>query len=190
MKRMGILGGTFNPVHMGHLTVAQMVHEKLKLDRVIFVPSHIPPHKKSTNIASPQDRLHMLRLAIRGNPTFEVSNYEIQKKGKSYSIDTIHYFHERYPHRTKFFFIIGIDLLPTLHRWKRVEEMLKMVTFVAVNRPGFKKRTAKIKVRIVNVPVVQTSSTFVRQRIMAGKTIKFLVPDTVLDYIERNKLYQ
>ena len=189
MKRIGILGGTFNPIHIGHLTIAQMVHEQLKLDKVIFVPSNLPPHKTSKNVASPSDRHHMIRLAIKGNSRFEISDFEIKRKGKSYSIGTVNHFRERYQRGTKFFFIIGDDLLPTLHTWKCVDEILAIVSFVAVNRPGFKGKKPKIKVKSISVPGLQTSSSYVRQRITSGKTVKYLVPDNVFQYIEQRKLY-
>lgn len=190
MKRIGILGGTFNPIHVGHLTIAQMVHEQLKLDKVIFVPSNLPPHKSNNNVASNKDRYHMVRLAVRGNPRFEVSDYEIKKGGKSYSVETVNYFRDRYPRGTKLFFIIGNDLLPMLRTWKRIDEILKIVSFVSVNRPGFKEEKSKIKVKSITVPGLQTSSSYVRKRITAGKTVKYLVPENVLSYIEKTRLYK
>ena len=189
MKRIGILGGTFNPIHIGHLTIAEMVHEQLKLDKIIFVPSNLPPHKNSKNVASAKDRYHMVCLGVRGNPRFEVSDYEIKKRGKSYSIETVSCFRDRYPAGTKLFFIIGSDLLPTLRTWKRINEILKIVSFVSVNRPGFKGKKSKVKLRSITVPGLQTSSSYVRKRITSGKTVKYLVPDNVLRYIEQKKLY-
>ena len=144
MNRIGILGGTFNPVHIGHLTIAQMVHEQLELDKVIFVPSNLPPHKSSKRVVSSKDRCHMLRLAIKGNSHFDISDFEVKKRGKSFSIDTVSYLRDRYPCGTKLFFIIGSDLLEALHTWKRIDEMLKIATFVAVNRPGYKEKKSKI----------------------------------------------
>jgi nicotinate-nucleotide adenylyltransferase len=190
MKRIGILGGTFNPIHVGHLTVAQMVHEQLNLDKVIFVPSNLPPHKTWKYVAPTKDRLHMIRLAIKGNPHFEVSDFEIKKEGKSYSIETVTHFRDHFPRGTKFYFIIGSDLLPTLHTWKRIDEVRKMVSFVAVNRAGFKETKSKVKVKLITIPGLQTSSSYVRQRITLGKTVRYLVPDNILNYIERKKLYR
>jgi len=190
MKRIGILGGTFNPIHIGHLTIAEMVHEQLKLDKVIFVPSNLPPHKSSHNVASSQERYNMVNLAIKGNPRFEVSDFEITREGKSYSIETVNHFRCRYPKKTKIFFIIGNDLLPTLRTWRRIDEILKVVSFVTVNRPGFKEKKSKIKVKTISVPGLQTSSSYVRSRITMGKTVKYLIPDNVLTYITKNKLYK
>lgn len=190
MKRIGILGGTFNPIHIGHLTIAQIVRERLKLDKVIFVPSCLPPHKSGKNVIGAKDRYHMVRLAVKGNPAFGVSDFEMKRGGKSYSIDTIGYFRGRYPRGTKFFFIVGSDLLPTLHTWKRVDEILKTASFVAVDRPGFKSQKTTIKVKSIAVGGLHTSSSYVRRRIMAGRTVKYLVPDNVLKYIDQKKLYR
>ena len=190
MKRIGILGGTFNPIHVGHLTIAQMAHEKLGLDKVIFVPSNLPPHKVSNYVASSQDRYRMVRLAIQGNPHFEVSDFEIKRTGKSFTIETVSYFRDHFPPRTKLYFIIGNDLLPTLHTWKRIGDILKIVSFVSVNRPGFKEKKSDIKVKTISVPGLQTSSSCVRNRITMGKTVKYLIPDNVMTYIERNNLYR
>lgn len=190
MKRIGILGGTFNPIHIGHLTIAQMVHERLGLDKVLFVPSNLPPHKSGKNVASAKDRYHMVRSAIRGNPYFEISDFEIKKKGRSFSVETVSYFCGQYPRGTKFFFIIGSDLLSTLHTWRRVDDILKIVSFVAVHRPGFKEKKSKVKARLITIPGLQTSSSYVRERIISGKTVKYLVPDNVLKYIEDKKLYR
>lgn len=190
MKRIGILGGTFNPIHMGHLTIAQMVQEQFRLDKVLFIPSHLPPHKGSQNVAAARDRYAMVRSAVRGNPNFAVSDFEIKRKGKSYSIDTLIFLQDRFPKKTKFYFIIGGDLLSTLHTWKRIDELLKIVTFVAVNRPGFRIRPRfKRKVKFITVPGIHISSSDVRSRIWSGKTVKYLVPDSVRRYIEKRRLY-
>lgn len=190
MKRVGILGGTFNPIHIGHLTIAQMVREQLRLDKVLFVPSNLPPHKSGKNVVSAKDRYHMVHLAIRGNSYFEASDFEIQKEGKSYSVETAKYFRDQYPRGTKFFFIIGSDLLSTLHMWKRVDEILEIVSFIAVHRPGFNGKKSKVKAQLITIPGLQTSSSYVRQRITSGKTVKYLVPDSILKYIADKKLYK
>jgi len=190
MTRIGILGGTFNPIHIGHLTIAEMARERMSLDKVIFIPSYLPPHKSGKDIASAIDRYRMLRLAVQGNPKFDVSDFEIKKEGKSYSVDTVRHLRKKNPRAAKFFFIIGSDLLPGLHTWKNIEELKKMVVFISVNRPGFRGKPTRIKVRSVSVPGLQTSSTFARRRLLTGKTVKYLVPDKVLDYIRKNKLYK
>jgi len=190
MTRIGILGGTFNPIHIGHLTIAQMVREQIKLDKVLFIPSNLPPHKSRKHMVSAKDRYHMVRLAIRDNPHFEISDFEIKKEGKSYSIDTVSYFRDLFERGTKFFFIVGSDLLPTLHTWRQINEIQKIVSFVAVHRPGFKGKKSKVKVKLITIPGLQTSSSYVRQRIISGKTVKYLVPDNVAQYITAKKLYR
>ena len=190
MKRIGILGGTFNPVHIGHLTIAQMVCQQVGLDRVVFIPSYLPPHKSGKNVISARDRYHMLRLAVKGNPKFRTNDFEIKKGGRSYSVETVKYLRKEYPRGTKFFFIIGSDLLPRLYTWKDIHELKKMVTFLSVSRPGFRRKKSKIRVRSITVPGLHTSSTFARQRLLAGKTVKYLVPENVLRYIQKKKLYR
>ena len=135
-ERIGILGGTFDPVHIGHMAIAQKALEKCRLDKVIFVPSALPPHKKMPRLASAWDRYRMVALAAQGNPRFEVSDYEVQKGGKSYSIDTVCHFRAQYPAETKLFFIIGEDNVDTLETWKEIDRIIEIVTFIVVNRPG------------------------------------------------------
>jgi len=136
MKRIGILGGTFNPIHIGHLAIAEWSYEKLKLDKVIFVPTYLPPHKSSRGVIDAKTRYKMVELAIKDNPHFEISDFEIKKGGKSYSIDTVRYFSEKFNKDTKLYFIIGEDCLSTLHKWKEIEKLVSLASFVVVNRPG------------------------------------------------------
>ncbi len=189
-ERIGILGGTFDPVHIGHMAIAQKALEKCRLDKVIFVPSALPPHKKMPRLASAWDRYRMVALAVQGNPRFEVSDYEVQKGGKSYSIDTVCHFRARYPAETKLFFIIGEDNVDTLETWKEIDRIIEIVTFIVVNRPGFRHHQKKIKFQSVMLPGMDISSSYLRRAIAQGKTIKYLVPDKVLEYIEQNQLYK
>src|SRR5690348_5114005 len=115
-----------------------MAQEKAGLDKVIFVPAFIPPHKTVNHLAAPKDRLAMVRLAIADNPSFAVSDYEIKKGGRSFSIETVRYFRQIYKNKAKLYFIIGGDSLVTLPTWRQIDELLKLVTFIAVNRPGYK----------------------------------------------------
>jgi len=187
VKRIGLFGGTFNPIHIGHLAMAQMVSEKFSLDKIVFVPSHWPPHKSRKNVISARHRYRMVRLAVKGNANFTVSDYEIKKRGKSYSIHTIEYFRKRHPKRTKFFFIIGGDSLTTLNKWKRIQEILKLVTFIAVRRKGFHPRK-KGNVRLIDLDL-RISSSDLRSRLKQGKSIKYLTPDSVDQYIRKCRLY-
>lgn len=189
MKRIGILGGTFNPIHIGHLMIAQAVLEKSRLDKVIFVPSCLPPHKSGRNLIDARHRLRMARLAVRGNRHFEVSSFEILKGGKSYSVDTLRYFRRRYP-GAKLFFIIGSDHIAKLHTWKNIQEVIRIVSFIAVYRPGFRTIRSQIRIKSMIIPGVHTSSSDIRRRLVAGKTVKHLIPENVLRYIRKHKLYR
>jgi len=189
VKRIGILGGTFNPIHIGHLLIAEEARSKLKLDKVIFVPANLPPHKTSKSLISSKDRYKMVQLATRSNPNFEVSNYEIKKTGKSYSVDTVNYFHKKFPKKTKLYFIIGGDSYQTLDKWRQIDDILKKVTFVTVNRPGYKGVKHKIKSYQIEMPEVNAASSDLRRRIVLGKSIKYLLPESVIRYIKKRKLY-
>ena len=138
-ERIGILGGTFNPIHFGHLLIAQDAMEQLRLDRVKFIPSAQPPHKRYEGNATAAQRLAMIRLAVRGNPRFEVDDIEIRRGGTSYTVDTLAELRRRHP-SARFWFIIGADSLRELHRWREVERLVRMCAFVTVARPGFQAR--------------------------------------------------
>ena len=188
MKRIGILGGAFNPVHIGHLVIADVVSGQLGLDKVIFIPCNLPPHKSGKGIISSRHRYNMVCLAVAGNKNFEVSDFEIKREGKSYSIDTVTYFFRRFPRGTKIYFIIGEDNLPSLHKWRKIDSLLEIVSFVSVNRSGRGGQQA-IKVRPVTTPNLEISSSDVRRRIAAGKTVKYLLTENVIEYIKKQELY-
>jgi len=190
MKKIGILGGTFNPIHFGHLGIAHAAFEKLKLDKVIFIPSNMPPHKSSKNLIPGEERYKLIQKAIKDLPCFEVSDLEIKREGTSYSIDTVLSLEKSYKRKAKFFFIIGSDSYPTLNTWKRINEILQIVTFIVVNRHGIKKIKPKIKAQFIDMPELDISSTFVRKRITSGKTVEHLIPEAVIKYINKNKLYK
>lgn len=190
MKRIGILGGTFNPIHIGHLAIAQTAQEKFQLEKVIFVPSNLPPHRKILRLASAKQRYDMVRLAVKNNPLFEVSDFEIKKKGKSYSIDTVQHFEEVFAGKTKLFFIVGADNFLELKTWRRIDEILKIVTFIVVNRPGYDIPKTRIKHHSVIMPGMDIAASYIRKRIKQEKSIKYLVPESVFRYINQHKLYQ
>jgi len=188
MKRIAIFGGTFNPVHMGHLVMAELSRERYRLDEIIFMPSCLPPHKTISNLALAEDRHAMVKAAVRGNPFFKVSDYEIKKRGKSYTIETVTRFREKYKD-AELFFIVGADSYKQLSTWKDIEGILKIVTFIVVNRPGYREKGGKIKHLSVTMPGLEISSSYIRQRLKQGKSIKYLVPDSIIRYIEEQKLY-
>ena len=188
-RRIGILGGTFNPIHIGHLAIAQVVQEKCDLDKVIFVPSFLPPHKKIPDLASAQDRFAMVQLSIKDNPRFAVSDFEIKREGKSYSIDTVRYFQETLPAGTKLFFIIGEDSAAELETWREITALLKAATFIVVNRPGHSQQSTKMKHLTVTMPGIDVSSSYIRRQVKLGESINYLVPRGVFRYIEKHHLY-
>ncbi len=189
--KIGIFGGTFNPIHVGHLELAQECWHKLTLDKVVFVPAHIPPHKDVEGDCPSSDRLNMVRLALEGDSRFEISTYEIDKKEVSYSIDTIKHFKEKYGTGTELYFLIGSDWIKELSTWKDIDKILEEVTFVAVNRPGFEGKTEyKNKVKEIFIPGIDVSSSDIRKRVKEKKPIDFLVPAKVVAYIRNKGLYR
>ncbi len=187
--RIGILGGTFNPVHIGHLILAEEAREKLGLDKVIFVPAALPPHKDNLNIALAADRLKMLRLAVASNKYFTVSDIEIKRQGRSYTIDTLKVFQAKYP-RDELYFIIGSDLLKYLGEWKDLKQILSMVKFVAATRPGYPLEDMPPYIHTLPIRAVDVSGFEVRQCIAQNKSFGYLVTDKVFDYIKKRKLYK
>ena len=190
MKRIGLFGGTFDPIHLGHLAMAEFARDQLRLEKVMFIPSCLPPHKSQDSVASAKDRFQMVRRAVQGNRHFSVSDFEIKKGGKSYTIDTVHYFREVYPPTTQLFFIIGGDALNTLRSWRCIDEIFKIITFIVVNRPGYAKKIQGIKYESVIMPGLDISSSDVRQRVKEGKSIKYFTTDNVERYIREHRLYQ
>ena len=191
MKRIGLLGGTFNPIHIGHLAIAQKALEECKLDKVLFIPCQLPPHKRISLMAPASERINMVRLAIRGNRHFDVSDFEIKNPGKSYSVDTVRHFQGRMRKTDRLFFIIGGDNAATLDTWKDIAQIKKWVTFIIVNRPGHESVVPKgIKHIAITMPGVQVSASYIRSCIRRGKSARYFLRDNVLEYIKRKKLYQ
>ncbi len=190
MHRIGVLGGTFNPIHIGHLAIAQTAKEAADLEKVIFVPSNWPPHKNINHVAPAKNRYQMVKLAIKGCPGFELSDFEIKNAGRSFTVETMRYFRKLFPAQTKLYFIIGGDMLSQLKNWKYIADILEIATFIVVNRPGEFKQVKKIPYVSVTMPGIDISSSYIRQKIKEGKTTKFFVPEAVLRYINQKKLYQ
>ncbi len=216
-QRIGILGGTFNPIHYGHLAAAEEVRDRLKLDRVLFVPSFHPPHKQEDDVPSAAHRMEMVRLATRENARFEPSDIEIERGGKSYTIETIEALKNTYPD-ADLYFITGVDSFLEIQTWSRWELLLKLCTFVVLSRPGYRfadllkinflrpaetqvveldrgeRRHAEIRsgafiVYLEMIPLYDISSTDIRCRVKEGRSIKYLLPEVVETYIINNKLY-
>ncbi len=187
--KIGVLGGTFNPVHIGHLILAEEAREKLGLDRVILIPTALPPHKDDAGIAPAQERLKMLKMAIRGNRHLAVSDMEIRRRGRSYTIDTLRELKRRFM-RDEIYFIIGSDLLKYLNEWKDLEQVLKMVKFVAATRPGYPLEQIPENIETMAIRAVDVSGFEVRERVRSNKTFRYLVPEAVFDYINKSRLYR
>lgn len=190
MKRIGILGGTFNPIHIGHLVIAQTACEHLGLSRVIFVPSNLPPHKSSRLVVDGKQRYAMIKLAIKNNKQFRLSKFEISREGKSFTIDTVKYFREKYGTDTKLYFIMGSDTYATLDMWRDITEISKLVTFAAIHRPGEHSPKHKIKAKQIWAPGLDIASTQLRNKLRDRKAIRYIIPDEVLDYIKQHRLYR
>ncbi len=200
-ERIGIFGGSFNPVHTGHLILAQDALEHMGLDRMVFVPAAQPPHKPAVPLAPPGDRLEMLRLAIAGDPRFEVSDEEIRHGGVSYTVDTLRRFRASRP-EAELYFIIGGDSLRELHTWREIEVLLTLARIVTVARPGFDPGRfdaaalrlpdpwpVRLAAHCVMGHPVEISSTDIRARIARGRSIRYLVPGAVERYIQTMRLY-
>lgn len=187
MKKIGILGGTFDPPHLGHLMIAEEVKNALKLEEVWFMPSNEPPHKeKATTNAN--NRLKMLELALADNNAFKINTIEFDRKGKSYTIDTMELFIKKYPN-IEFYFIIGADMVEYLPHWVEIDRLIKMVKFVGVKRPGYVLESS-YPIITVDVPMIDISSTMLRKRLQKKQSIKYLIPDEVYTYIKEKQLYE
>jgi nicotinate-nucleotide adenylyltransferase len=187
MKRVGIFGGTFDPPHFGHLLMANEVLTSLHLSEIWFMPNHIPPHKQKEQITDSFDRLKMLELAIDDHPQFKIQTIELERGGPSYTYETILQLKHLYKNY-EFYFIIGADMVEYLPNWYKVDELVQIVTFVGVKRPGFSMQTPYPVIE-VEVPEFGVSSSLIRKRIKEGKSIKYLVPERVKSYIEERMLY-
>lgn len=186
-KKVGILGGTFNPPHIGHLVIAEQVANVLGLDLVMFMPNATPPHIDPKGAIAAKHRARMVQAAIAGNSHFDIELLEVQRGGKSYTFNTMLQLRLEHPNY-EYYFIIGADEVNYLPKWYRIDELVKLVNFVGVNRPGQKIRT-NYPVTFVDVVDVDISSTDIRRRLAQGKSIRYLVPDSVAAYIFEEGLY-
>ncbi|MCA1009749.1 nicotinate-nucleotide adenylyltransferase [Halobacillus halophilus] len=186
MKRIGILGGTFDPPHQGHLIMAEFTRSEMDLDEVWFLPSHIPPHKQKAAVSA-EARLSMVEKAVEDNPHFKVCNAELTRKGTSYTVDTMKYLMEQFKDHT-FFFIIGGDMVEHLPKWNRIDELNSIVEFVGIKRPGY-DWNPPMPVHKVEIPLMDISSSNIRRRLSSLKSVRYLVPESVNLYIKEHQLY-
>lgn len=200
--KIGISGGSFNPVHTGHLFIAETARTAIGLDMVIFVPATVPPHRKMKKLASPKHRLNMLRIAIKSFPGFRVSDVELKRGGMSYTIDTIRHFKKELGAKNKFYFLCGTDNIPELPYWKDFRALLKECQFVFYNRHGKKDEPLKklapfvdsetlksLKKHFLDGVIINISATDIRRRIRRNESARQMVPEKVLKYILKNRLY-
>jgi nicotinate-nucleotide adenylyltransferase len=186
---IGLYFGSFNPIHVGHLIVANHVVNNTDVDKVWFVVSPHNPLKDSHSLLNEYDRLHLVNLAIEDNPKFRGSNVEFSLPKPSYTIDTLTYLTEKFP-LEQFSVIMGADSFQNIHRWKNFEQLLLRYSFIVYNRPGFViADTHGAKITLLDAPLLQISSTHIRKQIKEKKSIKYLVPDKVEQYITSNKYY-
>lgn len=189
-NKIGIFGGTFNPIHIGHLAMAEAIRETIGLKKVIFVPSYMPPHKSSRKLTAAALRFQMVKSAIKDNVFFGLSDSEIKRQGKSYSVDTLRYFRKTYGRSTGLYFIIGADSLPELKKWREVKNIFKLARIVVVNRPGYSLKNLPSGAVSINLPGIDVSSSQIRRLIGRGSSIRYLVPQAVCKIIQRHKLYR
>lgn len=191
--KVGIMGGTFDPIHIGHMLAAETARDAFGLEEVWFMPSHIPPHKQAAG-ASGEDRLALVREAIRNNAAFRILDWELKRGGVSYTIDTVRMLQEQYPGED-FYFIIGADMVQYLPKWREIDELVRRLTFIGLGRPGIPLDPGTLpehisrKVLLADMPMVGISSTLIRERAAAGKSIRYMVPEPVYDYVVRSELY-
>lgn len=188
-RRIGILGGTFNPPHLGHLLMAEQVGNQLELDEIWFMPTAKPPHKPGKKTIQSQHRLAMLDLAIANNSLFKIQPYEINRGGINYTIDTMRHFTQNFP-ESDFYFIIGGDSANDLDLWREADALTQLVQFVGVRRPGQPPYTGKYPILWVDSPLVDISSTEIRLRVFLEQSIRYQVPHEVEQYIETHQLYR
>ena len=200
MRKIGIMGGTFNPIHIAHLILAESAYEQLNLDMILFMPSKNPPHKIHAHIVSDEHRIRMIQLAIKDNSHFALSKVELEREGLTYTAETLESLTKEYP-ENEYYFIIGADSLLQIEQWKDPEIIFKLSQIVAVGRDHLpeqeivKQINHLIKkydsiIHFLNIPNMDVSSKILRNNRREGKSIRYYVPNTVANYIEEQQLYK
>ncbi|GAK11434.1 nicotinate-nucleotide adenylyltransferase [Geomicrobium sp. JCM 19039] len=192
MRKIGIFGGTFDPVHIAHLILAEQALNECSLDEVWFMPANTPPHKKHEGMADGKDRAHMVELAIQHHPQFKLLRLELARTGPSYTVDTIENLLQIYPNE-QFYFIIGGDMVKSLERWHQIDRLRDMVRFIVTDRPDYvleKGEHISEAMVYIHVPQMSISSSDIRSRIKKQQSIRFLIPEEVRSYVEENRLYE
>jgi nicotinate-nucleotide adenylyltransferase len=192
-QRIGIMGGTFDPIHHGHLVAASEVRHFFSLDEVIFVPTGQPWQKNGRKVSPPEDRYLMTVIATASNPRFSVSRVDIDRPGETYTIDTLRDLRAQRGPDAEFYFITGADALAMMISWRDADELFKMAQFVGCTRPGHQLTNTNLpsdRISLVEIPALAISSTECRERVRAGQPIWYLVPDGVVQYISKRHLYR
>ena len=196
-RRLGIMGGTFDPIHIGHLACAEQAREAYDLDAVVFVPAGAPVFKKHIRVSSAADRLAMCHLAVDGNEHFDVSPIEIERGGDTYTVDTLRQLRAHYPDNVALYFITGADAVHDIVRWRESAQVARLARFIAATRPGYDVEAdvdaeayAMFSIDKLEVTSLAVSSSSLRERVRAGKSIRYLTMDGVRRYIEGNGLYR
>lgn len=196
--KIAILGGTFNPLHLGHMLIAEDAMDAVNLDKVIFIPCSIPPHKSESDLLPGHHRMAMVQLGIAGDSRFEALSIEIDRGGPSYSVDTLRHVRQEYPH-DQIFFIVGSDNFQDIGHWNRFSELVKLCEFLVIERPGCPLKLpppsvpadqlASLKYTVFEGPTISISSSEVRRRFHEGKNVSHLIPSPVYDYARTHHLY-
>ncbi len=204
IKRIGVMGGTFDPIHNGHLVTAEEAWKQFRLDQVLFMPSGKPPHKEERESLDPESRYLMAVIATADNPHFQVSRMEVDRGGSSYTIDTVRELHRVYGRNTQVFFITGADAILEILTWKEPEKVLREAVFIAATRPGYDlgrleeslpeeeraKHATDPRVLVMEMPALAISSTDIRRRVKEGRPVTYLVPKGVCEFIEKSGFYR
>jgi nicotinate-nucleotide adenylyltransferase len=187
---IGLYFGSFNPIHIGHLIVANHIVENTEVDKVWFVVSPHNPLKDAHSLLNEYHRLHLVELAIEDNSKFRASNVEFHLPKPSFTIDTLTYLAEKFP-LERFSVILGSDSFQNIHRWKNYQNLVGNYSFIVYNRPGFAiKEQHGADITVMDAPMLHISSTYIRQQIKTGKSVRYLLPEPVFSYIESNRYYQ
>ena len=193
--RLGIMGGTFDPIHYGHLVTAEQARESLDLDAVLFMPAGSPAFKLDKPVTPAEDRYAMTVLATAANPAFLASRFEIDRPGVTYTADTLHALRDFYPSQVKLYFITGADAIIDIVTWHDAERIAELATFIAATRPGFDIDTARARIKEsglpfdIQIPALAISSTNIRKRVARGMSVRYLTSESVLGYIRKRRLY-
>jgi nicotinate-nucleotide adenylyltransferase len=200
MKKVGIMGGTFNPIHHGHLFLAENAYEQIGLDEVLFMPSKHPPHKVIAGQVTDQQRTDMLSLAIQDNPHFKLSTIELEREGWTFTSDTLTIMTKETPD-IEYYFIVGADSLFMMQQWREPQIIFDLCTVVVANRDNtdikqlqehaeYLKHLYRAKILLLDMPTIQISSANIRERVAEDKTIRYYLPDAVIEYMQNNRLYR